>query len=116
MSQSEVVRCARHPDVETALRCGRCGIPICPRCMVQTPVGARCPKCAGLYKLPTFQVSGVYYLRAIGAALGMAVVIGILWGIFNNFVGFFFLNILLAAGVGYVIGEVVGLSVNRLTR
>ncbi len=117
MSQSEVVRCARHPDVETALRCGRCGTPICPRCMVQTPVGARCPKCAGLYKLPTFQVSGVYYLRAIGAALGMAVVTGIVWGILGAFVsaffGFFLLSLALAAGVGYAIGEVVGLSVNH---
>jgi hypothetical protein len=27
----ETVFCERHPDVETALTCGRCGAPICPR-------------------------------------------------------------------------------------
>jgi hypothetical protein len=110
------VPCARHPDVMTTLRCGRCGTPICPKCMVQTPVGARCPKCARLYKLPTFRVSRGYYARAIGTALGMAAVTGLLWGVFNNLVGFFYFglgNLLLAAGVGYAIGEVVGLSVNR---
>ena len=31
------VPCADHPDVETRLRCSRCGRPICPRCGVRTP-------------------------------------------------------------------------------
>ncbi|MDA0256830.1 MAG: rhomboid family intramembrane serine protease, partial [Chloroflexi bacterium] len=35
--------CERHPETETELRCQRCDTPICPRCMVQTPVGFRCP-------------------------------------------------------------------------
>lgn len=113
MSEPEVVRCARHPDVETSLRCGRCVTPICPRCMVQTPVGARCPTCARLYKLPTFRVSPAYYARAAGAALGMAAVTGVIWGVVNGFIGFFYLNLVLAAGVGYAIGEVVSLAVNR---
>jgi hypothetical protein len=107
------MRCATHPEVETNLRCGKCGKPICPRCMVQTPVGARCPDCARMYKLPTYRVPTAYYLRAAGAALGMAVVSGIVWGVINNFVPFFYLNLILAAGVGYAIGEVVSLSVNR---
>ena len=81
--------------------------------MVQTPVGARCPDCAKLYKLPTYRVPATYYLRATGAALGMAVVCGIVWGIINGFVPFFYLNLILAAGVGYAIGEVVSISVNR---
>jgi hypothetical protein len=106
-------RCARHPEVETSLRCGKCGTPICPRCMVQTPVGARCPDCARLNRLPTFRVSGVYYLRAAGAALITAVVAGIIWGFINNFVPFFYLNLILAGGVGYVIGEAIGFSTNR---
>jgi hypothetical protein len=44
---TKVVRyCARSPDVETDLRCGRCDVPICPSCLIQTPVGIRCPDCA----------------------------------------------------------------------
>ena len=81
--------------------------------MVQTLVGARCPDCARLYKLPTYRVSTKYYLRAGGTALGMAIVCGVVWGLIGSFVPFFFLNLLLAAGAGYAIGEVVSLSVNR---
>jgi len=107
------MRCAYHPDVETNLRCGKCGKPICPKCMVQTPVGARCPDCAKLYKLPTYRVSTKYYLRAAGTGLGMAIVCGIAWGLIGVVIPFFYLNLLIAAGAGYVIGEVISRSVNR---
>ncbi|MFQ5996760.1 MAG: B-box zinc finger protein [Dehalococcoidales bacterium] len=107
------MKCATHPLVETNLRCGKCGKPICPKCLVQTPVGARCPDCARLYKLPTYRVSTKYYLRAVGTALGMAIVGGVIWGVVAMFLRIIFLNILLGAGVGYAIGEVVSLSVNR---
>ena len=111
------MKCATHPEVETNLRCGKCGKPICPKCMVQTPVGARCPECARLYKLPTYSVSTAYYLRAVGSGLGAALVTGVIWGSIAAFVPFFlrlfFLSLFLAAGVGYAIGEIVSLSVNR---
>jgi hypothetical protein len=113
MTAPETLRCATHPDVETNLRCGKCGKLICPRCLVQTPVGSRCRDCAKLYKLPTYRLSMPYYFRAIGAALGMAVVIGLAWGFVNSLFSFIYLNLIIAAGVGYAIGEVVSLSVNR---
>jgi hypothetical protein len=81
--------------------------------MVQTPVGARCPQCARLYKLPTYRVSTLYYLRAVGTALGMALITGVIWRFVNQFIPFFYLNLLIGAGVGYAIGEVTGLAVNR---
>jgi len=43
----------------------------------------------------------------------MAIVCGIVWGAIGSVLGFFFLNLLLAAGAGYAIGEVISLSVNR---
>ena len=107
------MKCATHPDAETNLRCGKCDKPICPRCMVQTPVGARCRDCARLYTLPTYRVSARYYLRAIGTALGMAIICGLIWGIIAGFIPFFYLNLLIASGVGYAIGEVISLSANR---
>jgi hypothetical protein len=110
------MQCATHPDVETNLRCGKCGKAICPKCMAQTPVGARCPDCAKQYKLPTYSVSSGYYLRAAGAALGMAVVCGLAWGIIANLImGFIpiILSFVIAGIVGWGIGEVVGLAVNR---
>ena len=43
----------------------------------------------------------------------MATICGLIWGVLGSLLGFFFFNILLAAGIGYVIGEVISLSVNR---
>lgn len=107
------MRCATHPEVETSLRCGKCGKPICPRCLVQTPVGARCPDCARLHKLPTFEVSAKYYLRAVGAGLGVAILCGLVWGVVIGLMPYFYLNFLLAPGAGYVIGEIISLVANR---
>ena len=39
--------CYRHPNRETGVACSSCGRPICPDCMTPTPVGMRCPECAG---------------------------------------------------------------------
>jgi len=107
------MQCAKHPDVETNLACGKCGKPICPKCLVQTPVGVRCSECAGLKSLPTYQVSTGYYLRAVGAGIGIALACGFAWWAINLILPFFLLRFLIAAGAGYAIGEVISLSVNR---
>ena len=107
------MQCAAHPEVETNLSCGRCGVPICPRCMVQTPVGARCRKCAGLKRLPTYEIGVRQYLRASGVGLGFSVVIGIAWGWLWRFLAFYLFGLVLAAGIGFAIAEVLSLSVNR---
>src|SRR3954465_11602507 len=65
--------CPTDSNVETYLRCGRCEKPICPRCLIQTPVGARCRDCAQLRKLPMFQVGPVDYLRGAGGGLAAAI-------------------------------------------
>jgi membrane associated rhomboid family serine protease len=41
----QAVRCYRHPDRETGIRCTRCERPICPQCMVSAAVGFQCPEC-----------------------------------------------------------------------
>jgi hypothetical protein len=108
-----MAQCKRHPSVETYLYCNKCGDPICPRCLVQTPVGARCPKCANLKRVPTYQLSGKYYLRATGVAVGLAIGMGLLWGLirFVPFVGFF--NFIIGGLVGYGVGEGISLAANR---
>jgi hypothetical protein len=113
MNGPRAMRCTTHPEVETNLRCGKCDKPICPKCLVQTPVGARCRECARLYKLPTYRVSGSYYLRAAGTALGLAVVTGLIWGLIESFLPSYIFSLIAAAGIGWVIGELVSLAVNR---
>jgi len=82
--------------------------------MVQTPVGARCPDCAQLYKLPTYRVSSIYYVRATVTAAGVGIATGLLWGFITRFVPFGYLfNLLLGGAAGYVCAEVIGLAVNR---
>ena len=105
------MKCAAHPEVDTNLACGKCGIPICPKCLVQTPVGMRCRKCARLKRLPTFEITPRQYLKAVGVGLGCSLGLGILWASLWSFVSFF--NFIVAAGVGYAIAEVLTLSLNR---
>lgn len=107
----QAVFCAEHPSVETYLRCGRCGRPICPRCLIQTPVGARCRTCARVRRLPVYDVRPRFLLR--GAAAGLAA--AILGGVVVHFIpglGLFFL--LLVGGLyGYLVAAVVGRATNE---
>ena len=107
------MRCATHPNVETNLRCGKCDKPICPRCLVQTPVGARCRECARPLKLPTFSISTWYYLKAVGTGLAMAVICGLVWGAIEWIIPLLSFNLLLAPGAGYTISEIISRSVNH---
>ena len=108
----QVHYCSFHPDVETGLSCNRCEKYICPRCMVQTPVGARCRDCAQVRRLPTFDVKPGYYIRGSVAGVLVALVAGVIWGILRAFF-FGFFSWLISVGIGYLIGEAVSQAVNR---
>ena len=69
--------CARHSKQVTNLRCGRCNDPICVRCMVHSPVGARCPKCAQSGKSAALAVTYFDLLKGAGAAVVLGVVAGV---------------------------------------
>jgi hypothetical protein len=108
------MRCATDPGVETYLRCGRCEKPICPRCLIQTPVGARCRECARLRKLPMFQVGPIDYLRAIGGGLAAGTGGGLALTFLQVLVPIFgMLSLVLLAALGYGVGTAVALSSRR---
>jgi hypothetical protein len=81
--------------------------------MVETSVGARCPDCAKLKRLPTYEVSSRQYLIAVGVGLGVAILTGVAWAFIPLSGYFFYFSLLIAAGVGYGIGEAISRSVNR---
>ena len=112
--QGGVSYCHWHPGVETGLYCSQCGKHVCTQCMVQAPVGIRCRECGKALLTPTFDVQPSYYARAIGVAVAGGIVGGLLWALFTAILGGIpFLPSLVAIGVGYGIGELVSLSVNR---
>jgi hypothetical protein len=107
--------CAEHGDTPTNLRCSRCEKLVCPRCMVQAPVGIRCREHGQGRKVPTYQVSRGYLARGIGAgvAIGVAggaalalVVLPIAWSIpFGSMIAL--------GGFGYLLGEGISRATNR---
>jgi hypothetical protein len=74
---SEPMHCVNHPNVETYLRCNKCGRPICVRCAVQTPVGYRCKDCVHVQQRAFYaDFRSAHYLVAAAVALPLALVAG----------------------------------------
>jgi hypothetical protein len=115
MTAEPVVFCARHPEVETALECGRCGTPICPRCMIHTPGGIRCPDCAQMRRPPMYELAPLDYAKAIGVGVALAVVLGFVGALLFPVRSFGGLFLLLALFVGSAVGGLVAEAIHRAT-
>lgn len=90
--------CERHSN-ETRVTCPDCGTPICPQCMVDTPVGVKCPSCAApAPELLARQRAITIKAVGVGFALGLAGALAF------HFVGFGFL---LGILFGFVVAEVL---------
>lgn len=100
MSTDTAVHCARHPRVETALTCASCGTPICPRCMVTTPVGMKCPDCGRSKNSVLFSVRPERFALAGVTALLAGVAAGIIGGMG-------FLIIFISIPYGYFAGTMI---------
>lgn len=110
------MQCAFHPDTETLLRCSKCEKPICNRCAIMTPVGARCPECAHAQRLPTYNLPTVQLLRAIGVAIVVGVALGVSLGLFQDAIplglGWVYVPAVFI-GSGYLVGEAISRVTNR---
>jgi hypothetical protein len=65
--------------------------------MVSTPVGYRCPDCAGIRALPTYQTPASMLIKAGVVGALIASLIGVLWGYYPQWQ--FYLALLLGFGV-----------------
>jgi hypothetical protein len=104
MAEAEVIKtrpCANHPQVETVVSCGRCDKPLCPRCMIYTPVGVRCRDCAQLRRLPQYTLTPRVYARVLPTAAALALICGFLLSLVPR------LSLLAGVVVGVVVGEVL---------
>ncbi len=108
----ETMYCPRDPEVETSLRCGRCGSLICPTCLVQSPVGSRCPSCAAIGRSPMQDTSRGQVVKAIivglvVAAIGGPALVGLLLLVDRFPRGSAFGALIGFIAIGYLAGEAV---------
>jgi hypothetical protein len=87
-----VAECSFHPGVQTEVRCSECDRYICPKCMVPTPVGYKCPVCAKPARSQYVVVKPDQLLRASLAGGAVGILGGIvlayvpLFGIFSGLI------------------------------
>lgn len=108
MSDDEVIYCSYHPNVETRLRCSKCGRPICPRCAVQTPVGFRCPDCVRGQQAIFYTATPLDYGIAVVVGLAISTLAALILGRMG-----IFLALILGPVAGGVIAEVVRWAIRR---
>jgi hypothetical protein len=93
-----VPECAFHPGVETSVSCPDCGRYLCPKDMVDTPVGYKCREC-GLSRTPVLGgVKPRQLVLGAAAGLGAALVLGVGLAFVPCFS--FWLSLLYGAAVG----------------
>jgi hypothetical protein len=101
--------CINHPKVETRLTCSSCGDPICPRCMVATAVGQKCPRCARQSGRAKGNPEATLLARAFGAGLAVAAGAGLIMLLVS------FASLLLAIAHGFLVGAAVRWAARRRT-
>lgn len=82
--EDEAVYCFYHPNVETGLRCNKCGKPICVKCARRTPVGYRCPDCirsqqAVFYSAGWLDYMLVVVVGIVASFIGAAIIGTSIW-------------------------------------
>jgi len=107
--------CANHPNVETTLRCNKCGKPICAKCAIRTPTGYRCKECVrGQQQL--FNTAQWYdYVLGFLTALILSLLASLLVGLISGIAGFFAWIIILVTTptAGMIIAEAVRLVTRK---
>lgn len=97
--------CANHSDRLTMVRCSNCGKPICPDCMVFSPVGVKCRECAKLPRSALVTLRPERAAKAVAAGLGAGTLAGLIYTFLLG--GIPFLGFFIAIGIGAALGEAV---------
>ena len=86
--------CAWHPGVEANVSCPECGRYMCPKDMVESPVGYKCKEC-GRARI----TRGGVKPRQLALAAAFGLVAAVVFAPLARFIPFFFLGPLLYGGV-----------------
>jgi hypothetical protein len=108
------LHCSAHPSTVTYLRCAQCNTPICPRCLVMTPVGAKCRQCARARLQPAFRVRPVDVVVAPLITVLSGVIIGSIASFLTQLIPFVsFLVVLFPIASGVLISRILRKVVPR---
>jgi hypothetical protein len=77
----EPLYCIDHPQRETVLRCNRCSAPVCPDCVVRTPVGFRCKECIKAQQSGFYNARGYDWIIAAVLSFVLSIPAAILSGL-----------------------------------
>jgi len=108
VAAGEPLHCINHPHRETALRCNRCGAPVCTSCVVRTPVGYRCAECVKAQQATFFNAQWYDYPIAGIVALLLSIPAAAIASV----AGWFF-AIIVSPVAGGLIGGIVHWAIGR---
>lgn len=109
----EVLHCANHPDVETLLRCNRCGKPICLKCAQLTDVGYRCNECIRNVQDAYFNAETGDNAIAFGVAFVVSAITAPIASILFRIFPFWFISIIIAVMIGGAAGGILTQIIRR---
>ena len=79
--------------------------------MVHGHVGVRCLDCGKTITLPTYQVSALYLVRAVAAAVTVGVAAGFVYALVFSTVPW--LGVIVLVGIGYLVAEAATAAADR---
>lgn len=100
--------CIDHPNRETVLRCNRCAAPVCPDCVVRTPVGFRCKECIKAQQSSFYNARWYDWIVAAVISFVLAVPAAVVSGL----LGWWF-SLIVSPFVGSLIGGAVHWATGR---
>jgi hypothetical protein len=116
VAEAATLYCANHPDVETLLRCNRCGKPICLKCAQLTDVGYRCKECIRGVQAAYFNAVPLDNVIAFGVALVVtalaAPVAGFVFRLFGLFIGLI-LAFMMGGAAGGILAQIIRTAVSK---
>lgn len=116
-AQPEVMYCANHPDVETLLRCNRCGKPICLKCAQLTDVGYRCKECIRQVQDIYFNAQPSDNIVAFFVALGVTAIATplaiIVFGFLSRIWLAWILAFLIGGAAGGILAQIIRTAIHR---
>jgi hypothetical protein len=91
----------KHED--SRLTCRDCSKPICSACLVQCPVGFRCPECSGGGKKPSAGKAPNFLI--VARSLTTCAVMGYVFGILEPFINIPFVSVFICLAAGMMAGK-----------